>query len=99
MALTVSEKFRMGTGGREFRMYEITHDEATSAVYAVSMDLEYIEFAMAGMPYLSSTPADTSTLVGHLMLSIVTINRPHDAVRFGLPPNAASKSSIMVIGW
>ena len=96
MALTLTEDFRAGLGGKAFRMITVTHDEATSTFSAASVDMDQFEFVMAGTPYLSSTPADTSTLLLHMAVSIIGDG---DTIEFLLPPNAGSKTRLMLIGW
>jgi hypothetical protein len=96
MALTITENFRMTAGGRAFRFVTITHDESTSTFTAGSVDLDYIEFVMQGTMYLASTPADTSTLINH---AIISITNEHTVVGWLLPPKAGSKSQLQIIGW
>ena len=90
MALTVSENFRWTAGGRAFRNYAITHDEATSIVYAVSMDLEYIEGIIGAHTHYSSIPAN---FVG------VSVAADHKSVVMSIPAKAASVTNLTVVGW
>lgn len=96
MALTLTEKFRMQSGGRKFMFIQVTHDETTSNFTAASVDMTYIEFAMQGTMYLASTPADTSTYVNYNTVSILLEG---STVEWPLPPKAGSKSNLMLIGW
>ena len=96
MALTLSEKFQMSLGGKKMKLYQITHDEATSTFTAASVGMTYFEAILPGTPYLSSTPADTSTLINHM---VVSITGDHNKIEWLLPPNAASKTNILIIGW
>jgi len=92
MALTLSETFRWTAGGRAFRMYDITHDEATSTVYAVSMDLEYIEGFLDGGTHYTSAP-------GALSYCAMTLAADHKSIVLSIPAKAASVSQLMVMGW
>jgi hypothetical protein len=96
MALTLTEDFRMEAGGRKFRFITVTHDESTSTFTAASVGLDQFEFFIAGTPYLASTAADVSALVGATDISIVGDN---DTIKFGLPPKVASTTRLMLIGW
>jgi hypothetical protein len=75
----------------------ITHDETTSAISAGSLDLDYIDFVIHELAYLSSTPADTSTLLEHMALSITGGHTKLEWPR--TLPKAASISRLMVVGW
>ena len=92
MALTVSENFRWTAGGRAFRNYAITHDEATSTIYAVSMDLEYIEGIIGAHTHYASTPI----VEGLCGLSIAA---NHKSITMSIPAKAASITNLTVVGW
>jgi hypothetical protein len=92
MALTLTEKFRWSEGGRQFRNYEITHDEATSTVYAVSMDLEYIETIIGAHTHYSSVPVAAGTCC-------LTIAANHKSIVMSIPAKAASYTYLTVMGW
>jgi len=62
MALTFSEKFRAGIGGKAWRCYEVTHDDSTTAMSASSFDLNKIEFAMLSPGTQASAPAANLTM-------------------------------------
>lgn len=96
MALTLSEKFRMSEGGREFRFITVTHDQATSTFTAFSVDLTYIEGMVAGAPYIASTPANLSVYLEHTYVSITGEN---DTVSFTQPPEIGSKTQLILVGW
>lgn len=70
MALTFSEKFRAGIGGKAFRAYEVTHDGSETSIDASDLDMNYIDAAMAGpgTQVLSATSvayADLTTTSGN----------------------------------
>jgi len=46
MALTFSEKFRAGIGGKAWRVVEVTSDGSTTSINASDLDLNYITEAM-----------------------------------------------------
>jgi hypothetical protein len=48
MALTFTQKIRNSQGDKAHRVYEITHDGSTVAVNASDLDLNYIDYAIAG---------------------------------------------------
>ncbi|MFX0194548.1 MAG: hypothetical protein ACFFCW_00375 [Candidatus Hodarchaeota archaeon] len=96
MALTLTEKFRWTAGGRAFRVFQVTHDEATSTIAAASVDLSYVEFVMQGTPYLASDVANTSVLLQHMAVSITGNGT---TIEFALPPKTGSKSNLLIIGW
>jgi len=92
MALTLSENFRWTAGGRAFRMYSITHDEATSTVYAVSMDLDYIEGFIDGGTHYTSAP-------GALSYCACTLAADHKSITLSIPAKASSVTQLLVMGW
>ena len=92
MALTLTEQFRWTAGGRAFRIYNIIHDEATSTVYAVSMDLEYIEGFIDGGTNYSSCP-------GELSYCAMTLAADHKSIVLSIPAAPASVSQLLVMGW
>ncbi len=98
MSLTLTEDFRMSAGGRQFRFITVTHDESTSTFTATSLDLTQFEYVMAGTPYLASTVADVSALIGATNVSI-TGGSDKNTITFGLPPKPASTTRLMIIGW
>ena len=97
MALTLTEEFRLAlaSGGR-LMCIKVTQDETTSTISAASIDLKHIKSVVTGNHYLASTPADMSTLVNYLTLSI-TGNQ--DELEILLPAKAGSKFTMWVIGW
>ena len=96
MALTLTTKFRMGAGGKQFRFLTVTHDESTSTFTAFSVDLTYIEAMVAGAPYILSTPANLSVYSEHTYVSITGNN---DTIKFTQPPKAGSKTQMILVGW
>jgi hypothetical protein len=96
MSLTLTEKFTVSLGGKKMKLIQVTHDEATSTFTAASVDMTYFEALLPGTPYLSSTPADTSTLINHMIVSIIADGTQ---IEFLEPPNAASKTNLLIIGW
>lgn len=96
MALTLTEKFRGGVGGRTMVCYDITHDEATSTIAAASIGLTYIDYYQHAYQVLTSAPANTSITARYLTMSI---NATRSQLTITQPPKAASRSSLTVIGW
>ncbi len=50
MALTFTErnKIHMDISGKQFRMFEVTHDGSTATAAATSFGLHHVDHAMAG---------------------------------------------------
>ena len=96
MALTLSEQFRAGVGGRAFRMYQVTQDEATSTISAASIDLDQIEGVVCGSHRFASAAANTSTLA---LMQSLSITGNSDQLTIGLPAKVGSKFTFMAVGW
>ena len=96
MALTITERFRMSAGGRQFRFITVEHDEATSDFTAVEVDLSHIEAMIAGAPYVASTPANLSLYLEHTMVSITGNG---GTISFTQPPPLGSKTQLILMGW
>ena len=96
MAITITEQFRADLGGRKWRAFQLTHDESTSTVAAISIDLNYIDFFTHSYTNLTSAPANTSITARYLTMSI---NATRDTLTITQPPKAGSKSSLLAIGW
>ena len=96
MAITLTEQFRGSVGNRQMRAYDVTHDETTSTITALSMDLKYIDWYSHSYTVFSSAPADTSIVARYLTMSI---NATRSTLTITQPPKAASRSSLLVIGW
>jgi hypothetical protein len=62
MALTFTKRsvINMDIAGKQFRMYEMTHDGSTATANATDFGLHYIEHAMAGPGTQVLTAASTA---------------------------------------
>ena len=96
MALTLTEQFRATVGGNKMMFFSVVQDETTSTISAGSIDLTHIKSVVTGNHYFASTPADMSTLVNYITLSI-TGNQ--DELTILLPAKAGSKFTMWVLGW
>lgn len=96
MALTLTEQFRATVGGNRVMMFSVVQDETTSTISAASIDLKHIKSVVTGNHHFASTPADMSTLVNYLTLSI-TGNQ--DELTILLPAKVGSKFTMWVAGW
>lgn len=94
MALTLTEKLRASIGNKAFRCYEIVHDGTASAVFATSMDLEYIEGIIGHIPAMSMH-GTISMVVDFLRVSIAA---DHKSVVWG-STDANYISTLTVFGW
>jgi len=91
---TLTKRLRTEMGGKQWRVYEITHTgEATCTVTAASMELEYIEAIVAVNTPVAVCAAPGSTLCG----MGVSIAATHDALVW--VSTAACVQTVTVIGW
>jgi len=90
MALTITQKWRAGMGGKQWRAYEITDDDATVDITAAQLALERIEFAMFSFGSFISAPAANVTM---------TVAADGSKITFSEVGKAASKKQVLVMGW
>ena len=90
MALTITKKWRAGIGGKQWRAYEITHDDSTVDVTAASLALDHIEFAMFSFGSFISAPAANFTM---------TVAADGSKLTFSEVGKTASKKQILAIGY
>jgi hypothetical protein len=95
MALTITNDFSMGAGGKAFRFYTITHDATVLDVSAHLLDLKHIDWVGTMGTVMQSDYASTGSLV---ICSITgggtVVNMNTAAVML-----AGDKTRIMVLGW
>jgi hypothetical protein len=96
MALTITEKFRYGAGGKQFVYVSVLHDETTSTFTAASVGLTYVENVFDFGFYSATQPADTSVTLYHMF---GTVGADKTTVGIGYPMAAGSKSHHLLIGW
>ena len=97
MALTLTELFRTAlAGGGKMMCFDVTQDESTSTISAVSIDLTHIKTVLVGNQRLTSAAADTSTLS---LMESVSITGNSDQLTIGMPADAGSKFTLWAIGW
>jgi len=91
---TLSQKMRTSMGGKEWRVYEITHTgEATCTVTAASLDLEYIEAIVAVNTPIAECATPGSTICG----MGVSISANHANLVW--VSTCACVQTVTVIGW
>ena len=96
MALTLTERFKYGAGGKLFQYLTVTHDETTSTFSAASVNMSYIDNVYdMGMCSLTDVP-DTSVLLYTLQTTVMAGNLNVD---MGYPMKAGSKKHHLLIGW
>ena len=96
MALTFTENFRSGVGGRAFRMIEVTHvGLATSSITAASMDLTYIE-AIVGTSL--NYPVSATSLSELCAIHGISISADHTSLVWSAS-TAACTQHITIVGW
>jgi hypothetical protein len=94
MALTITENFRMGAGGKAWRMIEVVHDSGTTlTLTAGSIDLTYIQ-AIVGMTTKMSFVA-----VGSNLLSVMRCSISADHTALTWASSAVCTQDITVVGW
>ena len=95
MALTITNDFSMGAGGKAFRFYTITHDAAILVVSAHLLDLKRIDWVGTMGTTLQSDIASTGAAV------ICSITGDGTVVDFnsGAVLTAGDKTRVMIIGW
>ena len=95
MALTITNDFSMGAGGKAFRFYTITHDAAVFVVSAHLFDLKHIDWVGNMGTTWQSDIADQSTNV------ICSITGDGTVVDFNSTAEltAGDKTRVMIIGW
>ena len=76
MTITLTEQFRADLGGRKWRAYQVTHDESTSTIAAISIDLNYIDFFTHSYTNLTSAPANTS-ITARVHHNVYKLNQRH----------------------
>lgn len=96
MALTLTERFKYGAGGKLFQYLTVTHDQSTSTFSAASVNMSYIDSVYDMGIYATSDPPNSSVLLYHLQ---TTITADHLNVDMGYPMKAGSKKHLLLIGW
>ena len=95
MALTITNNFSMGAGGKAFRFYTITHDATILVVSAHLFDLKRIDFAGdCGTIYQS----DIASSGAEVVLSITADGTVLD-FNSGAVLTAGDKTRVMLVGW
>lgn len=91
---TLSQKMRMGVGGKQWRCYQITHTgEATCTVTAGSLDLDYIE-AIIGVNTGLAAQATPGSVICGMTISIAADNKALVWVS-----TVACVQQVTIIGW
>ena len=96
MALTLTERFKYGAGGKLFQYLTVTQDQATSTFSAASVNMSYIDSVYDLGIYAASNTANTSVLLYTLQ---TTITADHLNVDMGYPMEIGSKKHLLLIGW
>lgn len=97
MALTFTERFRYGAGGRAFLYLDVGQDLTTSTFTAASVGLTYLDFAgLLKFKVAASGAADTSVFLGYNTISVINDGT---AVELGVPMKAGSTKHVLLIGW
>jgi hypothetical protein len=91
---TLTEKMRMGIGGKQWRCYQITHTgEATCTVTAGSLGLEYIEAIIGVNTGIPVQAAPGSTALG----MTISISATRDSLVW--VSTCACVQQVTIIGW
>jgi len=92
MALTFTEKVRSQQGRRKMRVYEVTHDGSVVAINATDIDMNYIDYAVAGDVVIpTSITGDAITRL--------SIAGPSIAVSFANALSSGALSWVQAWGW
>ena len=92
MALTFTKKMETRMGDKKFHIYEVTHDGSVTTVNASDLNMNYIDYAIAGDVTLP-------TSITGAAITTLSVTGASIAVSFS---NALSSGAISVIeawGW
>lgn len=92
MALTFVQKMYGSDGDKRHVVYQVTHDESTTAIAASSLGMNYIDYALA-------FPVTLTTTIDGSKVSRLSIAGPSHTVALANALSAGELFTIEAWGW
>ena len=92
MALTFVQKIFNSEGDKAHRVYEVTHDESTTAITAGDLGMNYIDYAIV-------VPVTLTTTIDGSKMHMLTTPGPSTTVTLANALSAGEIFAIEAWGW